>query len=370
MSDTWRKEALAVCRLLGDAASGRPFDVTQLPDESVLLGFSKVHRITTLVSCALRTVGADDTAYPTLHAVAAKAVFHQTKNDLLTARVLDRMTERGVTVQPLKGAAIRAVYPDGWLRTATDTDLFVKEDQLDAATAVLTEAGFAKASAHDGDFCFHKPPRSVVELHTTLGGFSKSQRKALARLSETPFTVNEHYVYTLFHLYKHFLYAGAGVRLFLDIYHLSNAVTDRERVERWLDELEISEFDRAVHTVCGILFDGDDEPARMTEAVDLVLRSGTFGTEDSYHAMKKVADKVTHTSRVHTWMTDRGFDLPAMTDRYPVLEKHRWLYPVCVVRRVVHGLLFKRAVLRRTVKAAHAADPHRIRRVLQAMNVL
>lgn len=370
MNDARRQEALAVCRLLGSAAGGRPFDVTQLPDETVLLGFSKVHRVTTLVSCALYAVGADDTAYPTLHAVAAKAAFHQTKNDLLTAQVLSAMTARGVTVQPLKGAALQAVYPDGWVRTATDTDLFISENQLDTATAVLTEAGFTKASAHDGDVCFHKPPRAVIELHTTLGGFSKAQQRALSRLSETPFSVNEHYVYTLFHLYKHFLYAGAGVRLFFDVYRLSQAVTDREYVARWLDDLEMAGFERAVLSVCGILFDGDESDERMDDVIDLVIYSGTFGTEETYYAMKKAADKVTHRHRLHTWMTDRGFDLPAMTARYPVLNKHPWLYPVCAVRRVVHGLLFKRAVLRHTVKAEHAADPARVRRVLQAMNVI
>ncbi len=370
MSDIERTTALAACRLLGDAANGRPFAHEELPHEKELLGFAKAHRIETLVSSALRAVGAPTDAYRTLHSVADIEAFHQIQKDLSFSAVLEQLQTNNVRVLPLKGAALQAVYPDGWIRTTTDADYFIPKEQLSTALAVLFDLGFTQHSAHDGEICLQKPPRTVIELHTTLGGFSKKQQQTLTRLSQTAFTVNEQYVYTLFHLYKHFLYAGAGVRLFWDIHLLSRAVNDRTGVEAWLAELDLLPFERAVHTVNGILFDGNACTDDMTEAVETVLNSGTFGTEHIYHAMKHVAHPLTRRNRVAAWMQDYGFNREAMAMRYPVLQQHGWLYPVCVIRRIVHGMRFKRTVLRQAIQSERAADPQKIRRVLKAMQIV
>ncbi len=370
MNTAWRETALNTCRLLGNAVSGRVTDDNNLPDENQLRGFCKVHRLETLVSSALRTVGVDEMRYHTLHEVADTAAFHQIKNDLLSAEIISVLNQKGVRVLPLKGSALQAVYPKGWIRTATDTDLFVSKEHRDIAVDVLSAMGFTQIESHDGDISFQKPPRAVVELHTTLGGFSKTQKQTLERLSKTPFTVNEHYVYTLFHLYKHFLYAGAGVRLFLDIYCLSRAVTDRACVEQWLDELGILPFDRAVHTVNGILFDGDVCSDDMAQVIDLIIKSGTFGTEEMYHAMKDTSHTVTHENRYRTWIRDHGFDRVAMALRYPVLKQHGWLYPVCVIRRIAHGFFFKRTVLKKVTQIEYAVDRKQIHRVLKIMHIL
>ena len=210
----------------------------------------------------------------------------------------------------------------------------------------------------------------MIELHVSLGGYSDSQRKALARLAASPFTVNEHYVYTLFHLYRHFLYAGAGVRMFFDMYCLSRTVTDQDAVDRRLSKLKLAPFDRAVRTLCGILFDGNPCSDAMAEAVDLVTVCGTFGTADTYHAMKRAARSVTRHNRLRTWLSDYGFTLAAMQERYPVLKRRAWLYPVCAMHRMANGMIFKRTVLAHAVSQEHAADRKQIERVLHTMNIL
>ncbi len=370
MSRLDRNGALAVCRLLADTANGRTPDTTLLPDEDALLRFCKAHHLITIVSSALRTAGIPEEPYHTLHTIADTAAFHQVKNDLTTAALSKQLTTNGIDIVPLKGSALQAVYPEGWIRTATDADFYIPPHQLDRACAELTAAGFVQSGAHDGDTAFQKPPRTVIELHTTLGGFTPQQQQTLEQLSHTPFSVNEHYVYTLFHLYKHFLYAGAGVRMFFDVYCLSRAVTDRALIDRWLDKLALRGFDRAVQTVNGILFDGDSCPDPMTEVIDLILTSGAFGTSDTYHAMKRANQPITHTRRTRAWLTDYGFDRNTMTNRYPVLKQHRWLYPACAAHRVIHGLMFKRHLLKQAVRTEHAVAPEQMSRVLRAMQIL
>lgn len=365
MTTSARDSLLAVCRLLAQHDGNEP-----LPPEQPLLAFSDAHRLTTLVSSALRTRNTADGDYRALHDAAAKAAFHQIKNDALTASILTQLYEKGVVPLPLKGAAIAAVYPDGWIRTATDTDWFIPDGQLPTAVKLLEELGFTKTADHDGEMSFQKPPRCVIELHTTLGGYSKKQQQTLRALSQTPFTINEHYVYTLFHLYKHFLYAGAGVRMFLDMYYLSRAVTDRACVEAWLTALDLLPFEDAVRRVSAVLFEGAVCTDELCEVVDLVLTSGTFGVGSTYHALKNAARPITHKNRFLAWTQDYGFDRQAMTARYPVLARHIWVYPVCVIHRVLHGIIFKRTVLQAAVKEEHAADRKQIDRILKTMNIL
>ncbi len=370
MTDTLLDAALSVCRLLGDAANGRALSTEALPDETVLLAFCKAHRIETLVSSALRIGGVEDTAFHALHDAAAVAAFRQTKNDAVAAVVPAQLEREQVHAQLLKGTALQAVYPEGWIRTSTDIDLYVTPEQADKACAALTAMGFVRTRSADGDICFQKPPQTAVEIHTTLGGYSEKQRRALHRLCRTPFTVNEHYVYTLFHLYKHFVYAGAGVRLFFDIDRLSRAVTDRQAVERWLEELGLSTFEHAVHTVNGILFDGEPCSDAMAEVVVLIIRSGAFGTGETYYAMKDAARPITHKNRVRVWLEDYGFDRQAMTARYTVLRRHLWLYPFCAAHRVIRGAIFKQTVLKTNHRTAHALDRRQMTRVLKTMQIL
>jgi len=359
--------ALTACRLLGDAASGRPLSVELLPDSAQLLGFSKAHRLETLISSALRTVGADSDTYHTLHTVADIAAFHQTKNDLITADVLDRLSAAGIGALPLKGAAIQAVYPDGWIRTATDTDLYINSDDLPVAAEILKQVHFTQAGAHNGDICFVKPPRTVIELHTTLGGYSRKQRRTLKRLGTVPFTVNEHYVYALFHLYQHLLYAGAGVRLFFDLYRLSQAVTDRGVVVQWLDDLELRAFEQAVLTVNGILFDGNPSSDAMDNVIELILRSGAFGNTDTHRAINATAVPKT---RFRRWLNNTCFDHESMVVRYPVLKGRLWLYPFCAAHRIVKGFFFKRTVWQQAIKSAAPVDRTLTEQALKALHIL
>lgn len=370
MTTDQEKAALAACRILGDAINARAVSDDNRPPEAVLCDFAKAHRIETLLSSALRQSGIPDDAYLALHRAADTAAFHQVKKDLVSAALLHTLAAHGVQVLPLKGAALQAVYPDGWVRTTTDVDWYVLPAQYPLARKLLTDNGFTPIADHDGESAFHKPPRHVIELHTTLGGFSEKQKDTLARLAAQSFTVNEHYVYAVFHLYKHFLYAGAGVRLFLDVYLLSRAVTDRDTVERWLRELGLLPFDRAVHTVCGILFDRAPCTDTMHDVIGLVLRCGTFGTGETYHAIKKATRPLMHNNRVRVWLTDYGFDRHAMCVRYPVLKRCILLYPFLAVHRIVRGAIYKRAVVRHAVEATHAIDRSHMEHILKAMQIL
>ena len=49
------------------------------------------------------------------------------------------LEDAGIEFLPLKGAIIRELYPQPWMRTSCDIDILVHEESLDAAIAVLCE---------------------------------------------------------------------------------------------------------------------------------------------------------------------------------------------------------------------------------------
>ena len=151
MNDVFRETALSVCRLLGDAANHRPVDAANLPDEARMSAFAKMHRLVPAVSGALTGSGIAADRYPALHDAAERAAFHQIKHEQLAADALKQVEAAGVAVLPLKGAALQAVWPNGWIRPTTDTDWLISTTQLPTAVTTLEAMGFTKRNAHDGD---------------------------------------------------------------------------------------------------------------------------------------------------------------------------------------------------------------------------
>ncbi|MHB8836225.1 MAG: nucleotidyltransferase domain-containing protein [Candidatus Methylomirabilia bacterium] len=101
---------------------------------------------------------------------------------------------RGVALIPLKGAALaRRLYGNPGLRPMQDLDLLVKPADVEAAAAVLREAGYVvpphldEAAARREHFhcVFERPARGIkVELHWSLSEEASLAEPALARLWE------------------------------------------------------------------------------------------------------------------------------------------------------------------------------------------
>lgn len=347
-------EGMAICRLLGSAVRGVPFDGV-LPSESVVMTFAEGHHILSLVGGAL-TLNHCEESYAELIKKSKQAVLKQVKIDAFEQTLCYRLNEHNIPYCILKGTQMRAFYPAGLVRTSADVDIFIPSSHIEAANALLCDDGFASVYSTPTDLSYERPPRYRVELHTTMEGVTEQQRRRMMVLYHRArsdnglrrkLDDNDHYLYTLMHLYKHFVETGVGVRMVLDIYVLEQTATlDRSYIDAMTQALGIHVFAQRIRQLGKILFEGAPSTTEFDCLTAYVFAGHAFGTQDIYMALAPLRTALGAESRLQRLQMKYGLSCYAMEQRYPVLKKVGILYPLCVAHRAVRGMMFKRVVWR------------------------
>ena len=76
------------------------------------------------------------------------------------------LEQEKITFVPLKGSVIRKYYPDRWMRTSTDIDILVSEEDLKCAKkALVSKLGYAEGRYRYHDVSLYAPSGVLLELH-------------------------------------------------------------------------------------------------------------------------------------------------------------------------------------------------------------
>ena len=133
-----------------------------LSERDVLLRLSKAHDMEHLVADALSRQGllsGDDDATKKLARAQMLSLFRYERINYDYLEVCRVLEDAGIEFLPLKGAIIRDLYPQPWMRTSCDVDILVREEALERAVAVLTESLSFKQSGERG---YHEIGRAHV----------------------------------------------------------------------------------------------------------------------------------------------------------------------------------------------------------------
>ena len=353
-----------VCNAIGDAINKKENSTASCISKSDVenrVRFLRAHSLVSMLDFVvkkddLRLYLSDDDCQK-LDAIVKKAVFKQLKYDAMSQSISECLSKNAVKHIVLKGVEYKRFYPESFVRTSTDIDIYVDKSDLQKAKNALAEIGFLYHKAYDNrEFSFKKEPRYYVELHTDLEGFGKAQKRELRALSDNANKVggyryalsdNDFYIYALFHLYKHFVLSGVGVRMFLDVYLIKKtADLDYDYIAPVLKKLGISGFEQAVTQVNSCLFEKNIANDDIKAVVQFIFGSGTFGTVCDNRYLRKLNSKATDTSKIKRLINDYGLGFYSMKRRYPVLEKAPFLYPFSFVHRFFYGIVHRRDVLR------------------------
>ena len=275
---------------------------------------------------------------------------------------------------PLKGTVIREYYPTPWMRNSADIDILVKPEDHERAKAVLVENGYIFHTEHTHDASFDSPAGIRLELHYCL--VEKSYLPHAAELLGSAweyahprrdgvfhyeFSDDFFYLYHVAHMAKHYLHGGCGIRPFLDLWVLGHRVPhDTSARFSLLDACKLASFAQAAEALAEHWF-GNGEKNHTTEIMaHFVLAGGVYGSRENLATVRsaKRGGKISH-----IWgLFFTPYDV--LKHSYPVLKKHKWLYPFCQVHRWFKRLFqgcFKR--LFRTMfllDAKDKDDPQRI----------
>ena len=240
----------------------------------------------------------------------------------------------------LKGAVIRSLYPEPWMRTSCDVDVLVRKENLDDGVRLLQEKlGYRYERTGNHDVTLFAESGVHLELHYRLGSRRDKWNDVLAKVwdfieldenGEYRLSKEMFYFYHIAHMAGHFQFGGCGIRTFLDLQLLrKNNSYDEELLTRLLQEGGLLTFHNAVCQVANCWF-GEGTRTELVENVEeYVLSGGLYG--DMANRVALYSEK--QGGRWKFLKTRIFLSYEKMQFQYPILQKHKWLLPLYQVKR-------------------------------------
>lgn len=311
---------------------------------------AKSHDLAHLVAdAALKNGLASNNAYTeTFEKERLIAVLRETRISYLKDFISEVLSGVQIPFIPLKGAIIRGLYPESWMRTSCDIDILVKEKDIKRAAETLVKNGFTtdkKMTSHHMHLFYVD---IHLELHFSLVSGIDQIDGLLDKVWEYSEAVNgseyhekaEYYAFHhIAHMAYHFLSGGCGVRPFIDLWILKNKkFYDEEKLIPLLKESNLVTF---YEYVCALmeawLCDGEYNEITLNME-KFILSGGVYGTEKNLVAVDIAAN---NGSKIK-YVFKRAFPpYREMCITYPILKKCRLLLPFCYVHKIMDRTIGK-----------------------------
>lgn len=310
-----------------------------------LYALSKHHDMAHLVGAALKKndlLPAADELTQKFEKQTMLALFRYERSRVTLGALCEMLSAAKVCFLPLKGSVLRDQYPEPWMRTSCDIDILVKREELEAAEQALLSHGYRADGKGDHDVSLFSPEGVHVELHYALMSERDLPCTApiLADVWSRLIPVDEggyrytmsdalFWFYHLAHMAKHVINGGCGVRPFLDLYILSRTEHNVEARRALAEQGGMARFAEIAERLAQVFFAGLPYDEQTLALARYVLGGGTYGNTENRVALgqSKKGGKL-------RYLLTRIF-LPYDTLKfyYPILQKRRWLTPLCQVRR-------------------------------------
>lgn len=263
------------------------------------------------------------------------------------ARIRDFFENEKIGFIMLKGAVIRELYPEGWMRTSSDIDVLVHPEDLDRAEELLlNKLEYKKGVEGTHDRSFHSDGGVHVELHFTL---MDDERANLARdvLTEAwsyatvadgkeyehVFSDEMVYFYHVAHLAKHIERAGAGIRPFIDLWLINKKENNPAARRKLLKRCSLDDFARLCDELADYWMGETDSLSELCKRFELfILNCGIYGSEENRIAITRKNGQSTF-----RYVFSRIFmSYSSLKQKYPIIKKHKWLTPFYQMARWIN----------------------------------
>lgn len=298
------------------------------------------------------------------------------------------LENRGIWHMPLKGTVLCHMYPKYGMRQMTDNDILFDPSFRQEVHDWFVEQGYEVESFqrnnHDE---YHKNPVYNFEMHVAL--FKESEQPQLAqyyrtikeKLVQKPGTAFEYYMtdedfylYIIAHEYKHYCYAGIGLRFLLDIYVLNIVKNNLNRsyLDRELKKFGLLEFENETKKLALKLFAPDTNVpmllGMLSEKEVFILKESISGS--IYGTMQKYCNNQLRKMQSNEnqilvgvkfrYLMRRLFPSRSYMEKWcqqyqPYFLRHRWLMPIALLWRIIKRGIKKRKQIKEEFDAVRKA---------------
>lgn len=258
-------------------------------------------------------------------------------NDALQ-KIEEVLKKEQIPYIPLKGAVLRELYPAPEMRTSSDIDVLVREEDLDKAVRAIESATDFKAD-HRAYHDISMLNQSVhLELHFSIKENMENIDKQLSRVwyyavqdkgSRYLLTPEFQIFYVIAHMSYHMVHGGLGIRPFLDLWLLRRKTTyDEDTVRQMCADCSILTFYEKCCELVGTWMSWNQMPEELKTFEEYALNGGVFGSIETVAAANQRAQgKVKYL--VHRLFISRS----VMEGEYPELIEKPYLLPICQIKR-------------------------------------
>lgn len=325
---------------------------------------SKKYDIASIIASSLSKLGklglSDDASKAFRKELALSVMRYETMN-YDYERICKTFEDEKIQYIPLKGSVIRKFYPEPFMRTSCDIDILVKENDLDRAVNTLVEklSFTTKGNRDFHDVSVFSESETHLELHFNIMENMENVDELLGKVWEYAVPsedgscryemTNEYLIFhNISHMSYHFVNGGCGIRPFVDLYLLEkNLDYDKAKLSELCEGCSLEKFRIAVENTAKVWLENQPQNELSERIEKHIFSGGLYGNLETGSAVMQ-AQQGGH----FKYVMSRVFQpYNVIKEKYPVLKKHKWLMPVCQVRRWFFVLSNKRDGIAKHLKA-------------------
>lgn len=210
--------------------------------------------------------------------------------------IFSELEEQGIKYMPLKGLILKSYYPLESMRQMSDNDILFEEKDRAKISSIMKARDYTIQETCGNSDDYYKPPYSTLEFHLSLF-FDETdfcpvfdnlwQNATLSNGSSYCYDMDktDSYIYSVCHMYKHYISGGCGIRFLADNYLFLRKEKDNlnwDYIDSFLDKYSISEYEKRTAELAFKIFDNklDDLSESEIELFLDFINFGIYGTQE------------------------------------------------------------------------------------------
>ena len=350
-------------RLISSYILSEKIDYDESVDWNEIFKLAQIHSVQALIYMAVNQLDKKPLIYNELKEQFLKSVNISALQETGMEHIINKLTSENIDHMLMKGYVLRNYYPDKEARTFGDIDFLINEYDRDKSHKALLDIGF-KYDEEDYNKYVWTYNKGVlhIEVHTDIiyeklfndfdyiGYFrEKVNKKILIKNNTYELRKEDHFIYVLVHLAKHFYNAGVGIRMILDIVTFLQKygkTMDFDYINMELSHIQLKNFANIIFFICKKYFSSDIEciPIEqddLDKVMKYILNHGIFGFD--YKDVLGIQFQKDGDKGFKLFIKKAFPDLATMRKLYPWFKDgEKYMLPYAWLRRMLYFITNKK----------------------------
>lgn len=260
---------------------------------------------------------------------------------------------KGIKYMLLKGLVIRNYYPNESMRQMSDNDILFDVNFRDDVADFMKKQGYKSVATGENSDDYFKAPYCTFEFHRTLffeeKEFCPKFENLWQNATKNPdsnyrydMSIDDIYIYSVCHMYKHYSTAGCGIRFLADNYLILKKEGNNlnwEYINDFLSSCGILDFEQKTRELAFKIFDLKELNDDDIKLLEVFINFGIYGSgEIALTKQLKSMDSSMKMAKIK-YIFYRAFPpKKKMIADYRVLENKPYLLPFFYIYRLAKAV--------------------------------